>query len=128
MRANSSIISDIKEFLPIKEMLEDSKDEREISSVTEDYMRPIVQETIPRRDCECYNCDNTLEGVVANREELRTNKINVKSQIKDSEEMQELVNSYMDQLEKGKQARKVAKRREKTKCASTPRYIIQRTR
>ncbi|KAM0055975.1 hypothetical protein Hdeb2414_s0006g00212441 [Helianthus debilis subsp. tardiflorus] len=93
-------MGNLKEFLPIKEMIEDSKDEREISSVTEDYMRPIVQETIPRRDCECYNCDNILEGVVAYREELRTNKINVKSQIKDSEEMQELVNSYMDNWRK----------------------------
>ncbi|KAI3800995.1 hypothetical protein L1987_29095 [Smallanthus sonchifolius] len=50
----------------LKEGLQDYKDENGIS-VDEDYSIPVIQETIPRQDCECYKCHVILKGVVKER-------------------------------------------------------------
>ncbi|KAJ0927899.1 hypothetical protein HanRHA438_Chr04g0188091 [Helianthus annuus] len=76
----------------LKAELEDYKD------VTEDYLRPIIQEIPPMHDCEGYKCCNILKGAngrtaAASREEMGTTKT-VKCRIND-----------MDQLDKGKQVR-----------------------
>ncbi|KAI3800987.1 hypothetical protein L1987_29087 [Smallanthus sonchifolius] len=93
----------------LKEELQDYKDGNE-NLVTEAYLRPITQETTTRHDCECYKGQSILKGVVKervvdSREGMKENKI-VKSPINDSERIQELADSYMEQHDKSKQTRR----------------------